>query len=86
MLGFDRPESRELSRRVTAAPEPVASLVPLFQAGLEAVEPSGRPLTDDRAPVQWLTDRMIVDFVSGGERPRRGIPPDRPRPVVADPC
>jgi len=26
------------------------------------------PLTDDRAPVEWLTDRMIIDFVSrGGE-------------------
>ena len=78
MLGFDRPESREeLSRRVTAAPEPVASLVPLFQAGLEAVEPSGRPLTDDRAPVEWLTDRMIVDFVSrGGDLDEESLPTD----------
>ena len=51
MLGFDRPESREdLARRVTAAPEPVASLVPLFQAGLEAVEPSGRPAPTTARP------------------------------------
>jgi hypothetical protein len=26
------------------------------------------PLTDDRAPVEWLTDRMIIDYVvRGGE-------------------
>ena len=78
MLGFDRPESRQELCACVQAPKPVASLVPLFQAGLEAVEPSGRPLTDDRAPVEWLTDRMIVDFVSRGgdldEESRRPTP------------
>jgi hypothetical protein len=23
-------------------------------------------LTDDRAPVEWLTDRMIVDYIAEG--------------------
>ena len=69
LLAFDRPVSREeLTRRVEAAPGAVSSLVPLFRRGLEAVVRSGRPLTDDRAPVEWLTDRMIVDYVArGGE-------------------
>jgi hypothetical protein len=44
----------------------VASLVPLFRGGLEPVRAEGDALTDDRAPVEWLTDRMIVDFIAGG--------------------
>jgi hypothetical protein len=65
---------------VTGAPAAVAPLVPLFQQGLEAVEPSGRPLTDDRAPVEWLTDRMIVDFVSrGGDLDEESLPTDPDR-------
>jgi hypothetical protein len=32
-------------------------------------------LTDDRAPVEWLTDRMIVDFIAaGGELDERPLP------------
>ncbi|MGH3034416.1 MAG: spermidine synthase [Gaiellaceae bacterium] len=69
MLGFDRPAGRgELLAQVAEAPAAVAALVPLFRDGLEAVRQVERPLTDDRAPVEWLTDRMIVEHVaSGGE-------------------
>jgi spermidine synthase len=69
MLGLDRPVSREeLVERVEGAPEAVASLVPLFQDDLEPVRRVERPLTDDRAPVEWLTDRMIVEHIAqGGE-------------------
>ena len=35
----------------------VARLLPLFRSRLAPVRPQGRPLTDDRAPVEWLTDR-----------------------------
>jgi hypothetical protein len=53
----------------------VASLVPLFQSELVPVEASGDVLTDDHAPVEWLTDRMIVDFVShGGELDEDHLP------------
>jgi spermidine synthase len=69
MLALDRPVSRdELERRVERAPGEVAPLVPLFQEDVEAVRAEGEPLTDDRAPVEWLTDRMIIDYVArGGE-------------------
>ncbi len=69
LLAFDRPlEREELVARAGDAPAQVASLVPLLADGLEPVLARGRPLTDDRAPVEWLTDRMIVDFVArGGE-------------------
>jgi spermidine synthase len=74
VLAFDRPLPRSrLVQRVGKVPAAVASLVPLFRAGLEPVRAEGHPLTDDRAPVEWLTDRMIVDFIAGGgdldERP-----------------
>jgi spermidine synthase len=74
VLAFDRPLPRSrLAQLVGKAPPAVASLVPLFRAGLEPVRAEGEPLTDDRAPVEWLTDRMIVDFIAGGgdldERP-----------------
>jgi spermidine synthase len=69
VLAFDRPVSRaEIETRVGDAPPEVGPLLPLFRRDLEAVRATVEPLTDDRAPVEWLTDRMIIDFVSrGGE-------------------
>ena len=79
MLGFDRPVGREtLVERVEAAPEAVDPLVPLFQSGLVPVEATDRPLTDDRAPVEWLTDRMIIDFVARGGDLDEDYLPTRP--------
>ena len=69
LLGLDRPTTREeLAQRAAEVPPRVASLVPLFRGGLEAVRMTERPLSDDRAPVEWLTDRMIIEhIVEGGE-------------------
>ena len=65
----------ELEQRVGGVPAPVQPLVPLFRSGLEAVQAEGEPLTDDRAPVEWLTDRMIVDFIAhGGELDELPLP------------
>jgi spermidine synthase len=76
VLAFDRPiPGAELERRVGGVPASVQPLVPLFRSGLEPVRPEGAPLTDDRAPVEWLTDRMIVDFIAaGGELDERPLP------------
>jgi hypothetical protein len=30
------------------------------------VPPSQDPLTDDRAPVEWLTDEAILAYIAGG--------------------
>jgi spermidine synthase len=56
----------ELERRATLAPGVVARLLPLFHSRLGPIRPHGRPLTDDRAPVEWLTDRMILGQVERG--------------------
>jgi spermidine synthase len=64
-----------LRRRVGEVPLAARSLVPLFRAGIEPVSAHGEPLTDDRAPVEWLTDSMIVDFIAhGGELDERPLP------------
>jgi predicted membrane-bound spermidine synthase len=79
MLGLDEPVEREtLVERVEGAPAAVAPLVPLFQQGLEPVAATERPLTDDRAPVEWLTDRMIIDFVARGGELDEDYLPTRP--------
>ena len=79
MLGFDEEVGRDaLLERVEAAPEEVGSLVPLFQDGLRPVVAVERPLTDDRAPVEWLTDRMIIDFISRGGELDEDYLPTRP--------
>jgi hypothetical protein len=79
MLGFDRPTDREqLVERVAGSPPAVASLVPLFRQGLRPVLATERPLTDDRAPVEWLTDRMIIDFVAQGGDLDEDYLPTRP--------
>ena len=68
VLAFDRPAPRmELDRRVGGAPTRLASLVPLFRRELRRVGPAGQTLTDDRAPVEWLTDRMLVEQIRRGE-------------------
>ncbi len=56
----------EVERRALRAPGQVALLLPLFRSRLEPLRPSGRPLTDDRAPVEWLTDRMILEQIERG--------------------
>jgi hypothetical protein len=58
----------ELEHRAARAPGKAALLLPLFRSRLSRARAEGRPLTDDRAPVEWLTDRMIVSEVEHGAR------------------
>jgi spermidine synthase len=67
LLALDRPLSRaELVRRAARGPRPLARLVPLFRRELATVRRSGRPLTDDRAPIEWITDRMLLEQIRRG--------------------
>ena len=68
LLAFDRPVSlTELAARAAEAPPAVRSLVPLFERQVTLVTPTEEPWTDDRAPVEWVTDRMILDQIRRGE-------------------
>jgi hypothetical protein len=67
LFAFRGPDTRAgLERRAARAPGKVALLLPLLRSRLEPVHAHGRALTDDRAPVEWLTDRMILHEVERG--------------------
>ena len=63
------PLSAERLRRVSARALPAG----LRETGLDAASRVAPPLrggeayTDDRAPVEWLIDKSIVDYAAGGE-------------------
>jgi predicted membrane-bound spermidine synthase len=56
----------ELDQRAGRARGKLRLLLPLFHSLLAPVRPHGSALTDDRAPVEWLTDRMIIHEVERG--------------------
>jgi hypothetical protein len=47
-------------------PPQVAKLVREVLPRLKEVQPGGVILTDDKAPVEWLTDQMIIDYATSG--------------------
>ncbi len=58
-----------------ALPASVRPLTELFAADLRTAAPAADPWTDDHAPVEWLTDRMIVSYgVSGPSLEERLLP------------
>jgi spermidine synthase len=66
VAAFVRPTpAAEVRRRLAAAP-PALQGVAGAAFGLRSVAPSSDPLTDDRAPVEWLTDQMIVRYAATG--------------------
>jgi spermidine synthase len=76
VLALERPMPRsELLSRAERARGPIRLLLPLLQEDLVRARPHGRPLTDDRAPVEWLTDRMIFEQIArGGGLDERPLP------------
>ena len=67
LIGLRRPLLREeLVRRARHVRGRLRLLLPLLSE-LGGARPHGRPLTDDRAPVEWLTDRMIFEQIARGE-------------------
>jgi hypothetical protein len=41
-------------------------LGPLVSAEAYVASPSKDPMTDDHAPVEWLTDRAILAYIASG--------------------
>ncbi len=76
LFALDRPVTRAaLVTRVGRAPRAVSSLVPLFRRSVTAAAPHAAVLTDDRAPVEWLSDRAIIGFIArGGTLDERYLP------------
>jgi spermidine synthase len=81
VIGLTEPLSRdELTRRLAVGPRDLASLRALLVREARPIEVSSRPWTDDRAPVEWLTDRMIIEYAAEGGRLEEDYLPTRPAP------
>ena len=81
VLGLTEPFDRaELVRRLRSGPSDLTSLRELLARDAAPVAVSRRPWTDDRAPVEWLTDRMIVAYAAEGGRLDEDYLPTRPTP------
>jgi spermidine synthase len=68
-----------LVARARNAPPAVRSLVPLFRRELVSPAAHGTPWTDDRAPVEWVTDRMLADQILRGRGLDERYLPTAPR-------
>jgi spermidine synthase len=80
VLGLATPLGREeLARRLRSGPRDLAPLRELLARDVQPLVASGRPWTDDRAPVEWLTDRMIVSYAAEGGRLDEDYLPTRPQ-------
>jgi spermidine synthase len=81
VLGLTEPlTDEERRRRLATGPPDLASIRALLAADARPLQPAGRAWTDDRAPVEWLTDRMIVSYAAGGGRLEEDYLPTRPAP------
>jgi spermidine synthase len=79
VLGLDEPLDRDvLLERVQRVNPRISILGELFSRDLEPVRASEDPLTDDRAPVEWLTDRMIIEHISSGGELDEDLLPTKP--------
>jgi spermidine synthase len=81
VLGFAEPAAAgEIEHRLRQGPADLASLRELLARDAHPLAGGGRPWTDDRAPVEWLTDRMIVSYAAQGGRLDEDYLPTRPDP------
>jgi len=79
VLGATRSLSRQrMVAGLYGAPSPIQPLVPLFVHSVHRVEASSQPLTDDQAPVEWLTDRSVLAYIAEGGRLNEHLLPTAP--------
>jgi spermidine synthase len=68
VLGFASDESLSvLDQRAKNAPAKILPLTKLLTASWTKVDPVADYWTDDRAPVEWITDQMIISYGLSGE-------------------
>ncbi len=79
VLGFaGNDDPSELARRATQAPADLLPLTDLMTKDWTAVEPMKDYWTDDKAPVEWITDRMIITYGVGGGSLAEELLPTKP--------
>jgi spermidine synthase len=79
VIGFDHVTPQAvLTARLAALPAELRSLAPLVSSQLVTVAPASDPLTDDHAPVEWLTDRALLEEIAAGGHFSEELLPTRP--------
>ena len=79
VLGFTRALSgAEFRARLANGPPDLAPLRDLLGRDARPMTVADDPWTDDRAPVEWLTDRMIVEYAAEGGKLEENYLPTRP--------
>jgi hypothetical protein len=79
VVGFDRAVSPvALQARLATLPAALQPLIPLVATQLRTVAPSRDPLTDDHAPVEWLTDRALLEEIAAGGHFSENLLPTQP--------
>jgi hypothetical protein len=81
VLGLTEPLAADMfAERLADGPDDLASIRELLAGDARPLERADRPWTDDHAPVEWLTDRMIVSYAAEGGRLEEDYLPTRPAP------
>jgi spermidine synthase len=81
VLGLTEPLSpAERRQRLRSGDADLEPLRRLLARDARELPRSSRPWTDDRAPVEWVTDRMIVSYARQGGRLEEDYLPTRPGP------
>jgi len=79
VLGFaERTDLQLLAARAAGAPRDILPLSRLLIGAWTEVAPMSDYWTDDRAPVEWITDRMIVSYGTSGQDRGEEMLPTRP--------
>jgi spermidine synthase len=79
VLGLERPVSRaRLRATVGRTPARIRVLTRLLAEHARSAAPSSQPWTDDRAPVEWVTDRMILEYAARGGNLHEKLLPTAP--------
>ena len=79
VLGLSSPlEPDDVEQRLRTGPADLEPLRDLLARQARPLPASGRAWTDDRAPVEWVTDRMIISFAARGGRLDEDFLPTRP--------
>jgi hypothetical protein len=79
VVGLDSPiPESTLFARLAKLPSNVQVLAPLFATNAHTVSASTDALTDDHAPVEWLTDRAVLAYIAAGGRLDEQLLPTAP--------
>jgi len=80
VVGLTAPQPASVLRaRLATAPPALLPDTALFARDLRAAAPASTPWTDDRAPVEWVTDRMIAAYALRGAATPETLLPTAPR-------